>query len=156
MTEVLFMVTIIFVAYVVYTAVGSAANPGKSAPVPVRQPAEQETMTETAAAVSEIEAEAISEPAAAVVETAVEIQAVEAQKEPVAAEKTVNSLRDPKTGEVAAIPANYRFAKRWIKDALVAEGLLDKVYKNGELDAATSAKVKSALESLKAMEKYQV
>jgi hypothetical protein len=79
----------------------------------------------------------------------------EAKSESIVQQKAVNGIRDPKTGEVASVPANYRFAKRWIKDALVAEGLLDKVYKNGELDAANSAKVKRALEQLKKLEKYQ-
>ncbi|MFN3919893.1 MAG: hypothetical protein ACK4JF_06340, partial [Methylohalobius sp.] len=31
----------------------------------------------------------------------------------------VKQLRDPVTGESAAMPTNYRFAKRWIKEAMV-------------------------------------
>jgi len=67
----------------------------------------------------------------------------------------VDSLKNPKTGEVAKIPASYAFAKRWIKDALVEEGLLDKVYKNNELDDAANAKIQAALQQLKGMSKYQ-
>lgn len=63
-------------------------------------------------------------------------------------------LRNPLTGEAAALPNNYRFAKKWIKEALVAEGLLDKIYKNNELDAATSKKVKAALGQFKTLTQY--
>ncbi|MGZ8223663.1 MAG: hypothetical protein ACXW0H_00925, partial [Methylobacter sp.] len=65
-------------------------------------------------------------------------------------------IKDPKTGEVATAYNNYRFTKRWIKEALVAEGLLEKVYKNNELDAATEAKIKEAIQKLEAMDKYRV
>nr|WP_305909532.1 hypothetical protein [Methylomarinum sp. Ch1-1]MDP4522451.1 hypothetical protein [Methylomarinum sp. Ch1-1] len=66
-----------------------------------------------------------------------------------------DSVKNPETGEVAKIPNNYRFTKRWVKEALVNEGLLDKIYKNNELDDATNAKIKTALDKLKAMDKYQ-
>jgi Na+-transporting methylmalonyl-CoA/oxaloacetate decarboxylase gamma subunit len=67
----------------------------------------------------------------------------------------VKQLRDPVTGETAAIPTNYRFAKRWIKEAMVKEGLLDRVYRNTELqDEAIDQKVKEALERFKALKKY--
>jgi hypothetical protein len=56
---------------------------------------------------------------------------------------------------VAKLPGNYAFAKRWIKEALVEEGLLDKIYKNNELDSATNAKISDALQQLKTLEKYQ-
>lgn len=63
-------------------------------------------------------------------------------------------LRDPQTGETASVPSNYRFAKKWVKEALVAEGLLDKVYKNNELDESANEKIKAALEQLKTLAKY--
>lgn len=63
-------------------------------------------------------------------------------------------LRHPETGETAAVPTSYRFAKKWIKEAMVAEGLLDKVYKNAELDEETGEKVKEALERFKTIQKY--
>ena len=71
--------------------------------------------------------------------------------------KTVASgLKHPETGETAAVPTNYRFAKRWIKDALVSEGLLDRRYSNNELNKQeVSKRVKKALEQFKGMEKYQ-
>ncbi len=68
-------------------------------------------------------------------------------------DKHIN-LRDPKTGEVSPVPGNYRFAKKWIKEAMVAEGLLPKVYKNSELTETLNAKAKSAIEQFKHLEKY--
>ncbi len=69
----------------------------------------------------------------------------------------VKQLRDPVTGESAAMPTNYRFAKRWIKEAMVREGLLDRVYKNTELqEEAIDRKVREALEQFKALKKYWV
>ena len=75
---------------------------------------------------------------------------------PVAAEpvKLTDEFRNPATGEVSPVPANYRFAKKWIKDALVSEKLLDRVYKPNELDDAASKKVKEAIEKLRAIKKY--
>ena len=75
---------------------------------------------------------------------------------PIAAEpvKLTDEFRNPATGEVSPVPANYRFAKKWIKDALVSEKLLDRVYKPNELDDAASKKVKEAIEKLRAIKKY--
>jgi hypothetical protein len=63
-------------------------------------------------------------------------------------------LRNPSTGETAPVPNNYRFAKRWIKQAMVDEGLLDKVYSNSELDEANAARVKEALRQFRDLPKY--
>ena len=69
--------------------------------------------------------------------------------------RKVKQLRNPETGETAAVPTHYRFAKRWIKEAMVKEGLLDRVYKNTELqDEAIDQKVREALEKFKTLEKY--
>lgn len=64
-------------------------------------------------------------------------------------------LKDPKTGEVATTYSNYRFTKRWIKEALVTEKLLDKIYKNVELTADIELKIKSAVIKLEAIVKYR-
>jgi hypothetical protein len=95
--------------------------------------------------------------------------AVAAPPEPAAAEeaaapptpapqepRTVVMLKNPETGEIAPLPADYRFAKKWIKDALVSEGLLDRIYKNSELDRKNRTRIREALERLKAMPKYGV
>jgi hypothetical protein len=65
-------------------------------------------------------------------------------------------LKDPKTGEIATTYSNYRFTKRWIKEALVAEKLVDKVYKNDELNAGVEAKIKAGLAKLEGMKKYKL
>ncbi|MDA1342491.1 MAG: hypothetical protein O2966_01140, partial [Proteobacteria bacterium] len=65
-------------------------------------------------------------------------------------------LKDPKTGEVATNYSNYRFTKRWIKEALVTENLVDKVYKNDELNAGIEAKIRAGIAKLEGMKKYQV
>ncbi|MEQ1638690.1 MAG: hypothetical protein ABL903_18675 [Methylococcales bacterium] len=65
------------------------------------------------------------------------------------------SLKNPVTGEIDAPHSNYRFTKRWIKEALVTEGLLDKVYKNTELDGAVEERIKAAVSKLEAMDNYR-
>ena len=82
-------------------------------------------------------------------------------KTTVATEKVVKptvkkGLKNPVTGEIATSYANYRFAKRWIKEALVTEGLVEKVYKNNELDADIEALIKAALVKLDGLAGYQV
>ena len=80
-----------------------------------------------------------------------------APAKPAAAEpvKLADQLKNPATGEVTPVPANYRFAKKWVKDALVSEKLLDRVYKPNELDAAADLKIKAAMDKLRAIKKYQ-
>jgi len=63
--------------------------------------------------------------------------------------------RNPKTDELAPVPNNYRFAKRWIKKALVEEGLLGKIYRNNEMTPSNSKKVKKALEALAKLPQYR-
>ncbi|PKM11355.1 MAG: hypothetical protein CVV13_09530 [Gammaproteobacteria bacterium HGW-Gammaproteobacteria-3] len=148
MAEVLFILTTIFVAYVVYVVIG-------------------DQMTEIKAMTSK----SSSEHSATVTRAAAEVQVV-AEKpvaQTVAAQKpatkktasssstvTKDSLKNPETGEVVNMPTNYRFAKRWIKEALVQESLLDKIYKTNELDDKTNAKIKRALNKLSKMEQYKV
>jgi hypothetical protein len=63
-------------------------------------------------------------------------------------------LKNPETGEISKSYANYRFMKRWIKEALVSENLLEKIYKNQELNPELEAKIKEAITSLENMERY--
>lgn len=150
MTEGLFILTTIFVAYVVYQVVNdhktSAKSPERETESakkaePIKPPQQQPA----------VKKEPVSPPPKPVIaESAAPITST---PPPAAAGK--HGLRDPKTGEVSTAYTNYRFTKRWIKDALVAEGLLTKVYKNNELDADTEAKIKAALAKLEAMDKYR-
>lgn len=76
------------------------------------------------------------------------------------AEETVDEelperLCNPETGETAAMPTSYHFAKRWIKEALVKEGLLDRIYTQSELkDPDIARRTKEALEKFKHLKKY--
>ena len=137
MSEVLFILTTVFVAYVVYTVVNDQKAPAKVEVKPVKQ-------ADPVQVVAAEQAATATPPPAEQKPTA---------KTPPAAGK--GELRNPKTGEVSKVPSNYRFSKRWIKDILVEEGLLEKVYKNNELDEAVEEKIKAALLKLEAMEKYK-
>lgn len=148
MAEILFILTTIFVAYVVYAVVGD-------------QMADMKAIASKKAGHS-AEVHATAKPEVKKVENkpaprASTVKPVEpvAFSEPVSSEGRASSLRDPATGETASVPTNYRFAKRWIKEAMVKEGLLDKVYKNSELDDVANAKIKIALDHLVQMEKYR-
>jgi len=151
MAEMFFIATTIFVAYVIFEVIGKDKPETKESPKP--EPSRPE-------------------PVAATAKPSTPQTSVSAQPKPVAkktpkpakktapskAAKTIpatNSLKNPKTGEVAKIPSNYAFAKRWIKEALVEEGLLDKIYKNNELDDNAAQKIKAALQQLQSMDKYQ-
>lgn len=154
MAELLFIATTIFVAYVVFVVMGdkkpkagaakpdaaitpapeptaNQAEPINPPPVPAAKPAPPRPSTRKTAAKPATPAQATA-PAS-----------------------TADSVKNPKTGEVAKISGNYAFAKRWIKDALVEEGLLEKVYKNNELDEAATTKIQAALQQLAAMDKYR-
>lgn len=144
MTEILFTLTTIYVAYVIYSIVNGekssikSAQPEKETPSIIEQP-----ILEMA------EPEAIKPKVALSPETGNAVKM--AAKTPV----PKGSVRDPKSGEVAAVTGNYRFTKRWVKEALVAEGLLGKVYKNNELDADTEVLIKSAIATFITLDKYQ-
>lgn len=161
MAELLFIATTIFVAYVVFVVMGGKKEkPETSKPEPAKPEATKPA----------IQTEQAPPPPAAVKTTAKPAPAKAATPKPAAPKASksapakkaaasptpvVDSLKNPKTGESAKVPASYAFAKRWIKDALVEEGLLDKVYKNNELDDAANAKIQAALQQLKGMSKYQ-
>lgn len=174
MAELVFVATIIFVAYVVFVVLGGdkkdTSEPVKAPEVkaPVVEPeakkTEQSVPVPASVAVKTAPASNVVKSAAKSRSKASAAKTVAAKVTPPAAPApapapapaaTVDSLKNPKTGEVAKVPNSYAFAKRWIKDALVEEGLLDKVYKNNELDDATGAKIQAALQQLKAMAKYQ-
>ena len=189
MTEGLFILTTIFVAYVVYAVIGEqkasakskapAAKPeewaatvkeenpqvavAKENPAAIK-PAVAKTVTPKVAATkaaspkptaTKAEAPKAVVPPKAVTKPAATTAKPAVTKKALAVPAPSSGLKDPKTGEVATAYGNYRFTKRWIKDALVAEGLLDKVYSTKELNAAAEAKIKTALGKLEAMDKYK-
>jgi hypothetical protein len=122
-----------------------AAAPVVKAPPPPAAPAEPVVKKEEPSMAK------LEEPAKA----AVEPPAAEPAQAPREA-YLVTMLKNPATGEIAPLPADYRFAKKWIKDALVSEGLLDRIYKNSDLDRKNRTRIREALERLKAMPKYSV
>ena len=65
------------------------------------------------------------------------------------------SMRNPETGEVDKVASHYRMLKRWIKDALVEEKLLDKIYKSNELDDTAKKKIEQAVAKMQKMDKYK-
>jgi hypothetical protein len=144
MFEVMFIFTVIFVAYVVYTTINEQIATPKPSPELKVEPEVPKVATEQPVPVPK---------------TVAKIKKTATIKKTTSTTATKNTvkkgLRDPKTGEIATTYSNYRFTKRWIKDALVTENLLEKVYKNNELDSAIEATIKEAVVKLEALEKYK-
>lgn len=158
MSEVLFILTTLYVAYVVY----NVTEESKRAPQTSKSSSTASILTPTGATTS---APAVEAPVTAVkkseavaeVKTEVKVKEQQPEKVQEVESKPVSSsdLRDPATGETAKVTNNYRGLKRWLKQALVTEGLLEKVYSNNELNDETNAKIKEALEAIKLMPKYR-
>lgn len=138
MSEILFIMTTLYVAYVFYNTV----NQPKSAPRPAHK----------AQSPSQINVLTPNEIPTAVV---IEDKPATEEEKPALDPDTIHSVRNPLTGEVSKISANYPFTKRWIKEALVTEGLLEKIYPTNELDEEINEKVKHALTTLKTLPQYQ-
>jgi len=137
MSEILFILTTLYVAYVFY----NTANQ-KSAPRPAHK-------AESPSQINVLTPNEI--PAAAMTEN----KPVTEEAKPAVDPDTIHSVRNPLTGEVSKISANYPFTKRWIKEALVSEGLLEKIYSTGELNEEINEKIKQALMTLKILPQYQ-
>ncbi|MDD5275029.1 MAG: hypothetical protein PHR16_02980 [Methylovulum sp.] len=147
MTEILFILTTIFVAYVVYEIAGGQ-QPTIKVTKPKIAPVTQAVADE---ATPKKPQSADKEPLAG----AIPAEVVKVAGQPITVTNPKGTVRDPKTGEVTKIANNYRFVKRWIKEALVAEGLLEKVYKNNELDEPTEMAIKQALIKFEVLDKYR-
>ena len=159
MFEFFFTLTVAFLAYVAYDALTAVKRAARGEPILKPRPIAPVTPVAAAAPV------AAPKPAVKA-DTPTPARPVKAARsKPVAksddapaqhaAVTLADQLRNPATGEVTAVPANYRFAKKWVKDALVSEKLLDRVYKPSELDAATAEKVRQAIDVLRSLPKYQ-
>ena len=150
MAEVLFILTTIFVAYVVYMVVGDQMAEIKA------MGAKSESKPEQAASPAEaVKPQAVAEKPVTEKAAGAETPPAPAKTASIQAAATKGGLKDPASGEVVNLPNNYRFARRWIKEALVKEGLLDKVYKTNELDDKTNTKIKRALTKLSKMDQYK-
>ncbi|MFZ2727198.1 MAG: hypothetical protein WAX77_13160 [Methylococcaceae bacterium] len=181
MTEILFILTVLFIAYIVcsFSAERKILNktmPQDTKPVLEEPKAVIEKMQEVKPQViivenkvaekAETPAEVIiTEPKEAIITAPVVVTptpVAETLKE-IPATAIINQdnvikkeIRNPKTGEISTPHGNYQFTKRWIKEALVTEGLVDKIYKSNELSSDTEAKIKQALIKLAAMDNYKV
>lgn len=147
--EILFILMVIFVAYGIYVVVN-------------KQKATSHALDVQAMPVQPVVAEKSANPRAAPKNKGVpETKKATATAIKPDAKVSVQApgkkgLKDPKTGEIATNYRNYRFTNRWIKEALVSEKLLEKVYKNDELNADIEAKIKIAVLKLEAIKKYKV
>ena len=148
MTEVLFILVMVYAVYVVHSIITSKEREKDKDKAPALK---TKVTVETASKKQEIKVAVKKEKAVAKKAVPVKTKAKPKPK----AKAADGNLRNPKTGEVAKIAARYRMCKRWIKDALVTEGLLEKVYKTNEIDDAAKVKIDKALVKLAKMEKYQ-
>ena len=196
MTEGLFVLTIIFVAYIVYVTINDNKKSSKSETqkakdvtpiVTLKQPTPEPIKAKTIETVitaakpakktnkPPVTNQTVVEPIKAKTQTTVATKTVgkpavakattpSAEKPPQTTIATKaaatqitekKGLRNPLTGEITTSYSNYRFTKRWIKDALVVEGLVSKVYSNTELNAAIETTIKNALVKLEAIDKYK-
>lgn len=151
MTEFFFILVVIFIAYMVFNK-----NKGDDGQSPDSKEQDESTLTppENKAAKTEI---TTAEPT-----SAKKTQAVKSQPKAKASKQAAPKIelrtvimKNPATGEEAKTAGNYRIVKRWIKEALVEEGLLEKIYKNNEIDGAAKVVVAEALSIIKAMDKYK-
>lgn len=144
MAELIFILTTLYVAYVVFVVVDGEKKLGIG---PEPKPDSSKPNT-----VAEVKTKAASQQKVAAKPSASTSSPVNTVASSTA--KEIDSIKNPETGEVVKVPNNYRFAKRWVKQALVSEGLLDKIYKATELDDETTAKIQQAIDQLKIMPKY--
>jgi len=160
--DIIFILTVIYVAYVVYSVVGDEEESTQSKATPVTNIAELKIQSKVTPQPKDVKEkkqppklDTVKQPAS--VENSKPVKSVKRNKltTPKIELRTV-MMKNPVTGEEAKVASNYRMTKRWVKEALVEEGLLDKIYKNKELDDAAKIKVAEALSIIKAMDKYKV
>ena len=150
MSEVFFILTVIYVAYVIYS-IGEDGEQGISKKVNaasiLKPPGNKTAKVEVKAAKVKQPPPEIAKP----VKSKTKANKLAAPK----IELRTIVMKNPATGEEAKVAGNYRMVKRWIKESLVEEGLLEKIYKNNELDDAAKVLVAEALSIIKAMDKYK-
>ncbi len=140
MTEIFFVLTVIYAAYVIYSVVNDSK---KAKAIDDSAPALMSVVNVTVKPL--IPEKVMAKPLVKPITKTVKPAAIKAA-----------GLKNPETGEIATSYANYRFMKRWIKEALVAESLLEKIYKNNELNAEIEARIKEAVARLESVARYQI
>ncbi len=131
MAEFIFILIILYATYVIHTVLNKSETP--AAPPDEKKP----------------EAPVVVEASTPTPQTPPPPRPVNRYKTP------AGHLRHPDTGEVVKIASTYRMLKRWIKEALVTEGLLDKIYKVNEIDDSVQARIDDALKAIQTLEKYR-
>lgn len=168
MSDALFILTVAYACYVIYSVTAEEESPKKvrvtadkafkpMVDVPARK--EETTKAETVEAVpAEVEKKNPEHVAPKRIVAAKKEGGSKPSKRKVAPKIELRTvmMTHPETGEEAKVTNNYRMTKRWVKEALITEGLLEKIYKNTELDAPAKIKVAQALSIIKAMDKYKV
>ncbi len=152
MTEALFVLTVIYVAYIFYVVINDKKTQLKSTP-PTAESEKQTVSVERLSIEPVPQKERQKTLKTDVPKT---VKSTVTQKPAPTKPATKKGLKDPKTGDITTTYNNYRFTKRWIKEALVSEGLLEKVYKNNELNTEIEASIKAAIAKLEAMDQYKV
>lgn len=142
MTEIIYVLLVGYAGYVIYTAM-SDVNSTKKTDTP-----NAAAFTAPPPLMPNIESKLLVKP-----EAVTKVEKMDEKPSKVAAIK--KGLKNPKTGEVVSSYANYRVMKRWIKEVLVSEGLLEKIYKNNELTPDIEAKIKNAIIQLEQNENYR-
>lgn len=137
MTEIFFVLTVIYAAYVIYSV---ASDSKKTKVIDDSAPAMMSVATSIKPLIPEKAAQPLTKTVAKTAKSAVK----------------KSGLKNPQTGEIVSSYANYRFMKRWIKEALVAEGLLEKIYKNNELNVEVEVKIKDAVSQLENLDNYKI
>ena len=142
MTEIIYVLLVGYAGYVIYTAMSDESITKKS------EKPSAVAFTAPPPLMPNIESKLLVKP-----ETISKVEKTDDQSSKTAIVK--KGLKNPKTGEVASSYANYRVMKRWIKEILVSEGLLEKIYKNNELTPDIEAKIKNAIIQLEQNETYR-
>ena len=142
MTEIIYVLLVGYAGYVIYTAMSDESVTKKS------EKPSAAAFTAPPPLIPNIESKLLVKP-----ETISKVEKTDDQSSKTTTAK--KGLKNPKTGEITSSYANYRVMKRWIKDALVSEGLLDKIYKNNELTPDIEAKIKNAIIQLEQNETYR-
>ncbi len=138
MTEIFFVLTVIYAAYVIYSV---ASDSKKTKVIDDSAPAMMSVTTNIKPLIPEkAVAQPLLKPVAKTAKPAVK----------------KSGLKNPETGEIVSSYANYRFMKRWIKEALVSEGLLEKIYKNNEVNVELEVKIKEAISQLENLDNYKI
>ena len=151
MAEVIFILVTVYAAYVVHSVISCKIREKEKASA-----LKANVSVEAASKKEEIKIAVKQEKPVAkkVVPAKIKAKAKTKVKATAKTKAPSGNLRNPETGEIVKIASSYRMCKRWIKEALVTEGLLEKIYKTNEVDDAAKVKIDKALAKLAKMEKY--